>query len=108
MVWLYIFIFLLSFIIVEMGGGFCVPCIVFTGHPSLRLGDAVHFMETWSHNSANCVIFTGMFCLMYFMQQMLSITDLVVLIYVVCNAVNYLSYTVHYPYIRHLSYAFFA
>lgn len=35
------------------------PCVVFTGHPSLRFGDAVHFMELWGPGSANAVIFTG-------------------------------------------------
>jgi len=35
------------------------PCVVFTGHPSLRFGDAVHFMELWAGSSANAVIFTG-------------------------------------------------
>lgn len=35
------------------------PCVVFTGHPSLRFGDAVHFMELWGGNSTNAVIFTG-------------------------------------------------
>ena len=35
------------------------PCIVFTGHPSLRFGDAVHFMELWRSSSANLVVFTG-------------------------------------------------
>ncbi len=33
--------------------------MVFTGHPSLRCGDAVHFMEEWGSNSNNAVIFTG-------------------------------------------------
>ena len=35
------------------------PCVVFTGHPSLRFGDAVHFVELWNASSANAVIFTG-------------------------------------------------
>ena len=34
------------------------PCVVFCGHPSLRFGDAVHFMELWGSNPANVVIFT--------------------------------------------------
>jgi len=41
------------------------PCVVFTGHPSLRFGDAVHFMELWGGNSANAVIFTGITALPY-------------------------------------------
>lgn len=34
------------------------PCVVFCGHPSLRFGDAVHFMELWSANPLHTVIFT--------------------------------------------------
>uniref|UniRef100_A0A8C4QK56 Integrator complex subunit 9 n=1 Tax=Eptatretus burgeri TaxID=7764 RepID=A0A8C4QK56_EPTBU len=34
------------------------PCVVFAGHPSLRCGDAVHFMELWGRSSLNTVIFT--------------------------------------------------
>jgi len=34
------------------------PCVMFCGHPSLRFGDAVHFIELWGHNSNNLVIFT--------------------------------------------------
>ena len=29
------------------------PCVVFTGHPSLRCGDVVHFMELWANNANN-------------------------------------------------------
>eukprot|EP00795_Rhopilema_esculentum_P000765 gene765-10494_t len=36
---------------------FKTPCIVFTGHPSLRFGDAVHFMNLWGKSSNNTVIF---------------------------------------------------
>ena len=32
---------------------------MFTGHPSLRCGDAVHFMEVWGTSNKNSVIFTG-------------------------------------------------
>lgn len=35
------------------------PCVVFCGHPSLRFGDAVHFIELWGSNPLNSVIFTG-------------------------------------------------
>ena len=35
------------------------PCVVFAGHPSLRFGDTVHFMELWGGSSANAVIFTS-------------------------------------------------
>ncbi|XP_074594510.1 integrator complex subunit 9 [Brevipalpus obovatus] len=34
------------------------PCVVFTGHPSLRFGDAVHFMEMWKSSPNNLVVFT--------------------------------------------------
>lgn len=37
---------------------FRTPCIVFAGHPSLRFGDAVHFMELWGNSSNNVVVFT--------------------------------------------------
>ncbi|XP_065844002.1 integrator complex subunit 9-like isoform X2 [Oscarella lobularis] len=37
---------------------FKTPCVVFCGHPSLRCGDVVHFMEAWGGNSQNAVIFT--------------------------------------------------
>lgn len=45
----------------ELGSDFQMPCILFTGHPSLRMGDAVHFIEAWGKNAANTVIFTGNF-----------------------------------------------
>ena len=34
------------------------PCIVFCGHPSLRFGDAVHFVEMWGNNVQNAILFT--------------------------------------------------
>lgn len=36
---------------------FKTPCVVFCGHPSLRCGDAVHFMEVWGSGNQNSVIF---------------------------------------------------
>jgi len=33
------------------------PCIVFTGHPSLRFGDVVHFIQLWGKSSSNTIIF---------------------------------------------------
>ena len=33
--------------------------MVFTGHPSLRFGDVVHFIEMWGSSNANTIIFTG-------------------------------------------------
>lgn len=38
---------------------FKTPCVVFAGHPSLRYGDVVHFMELWAKSSGNTIIFTG-------------------------------------------------
>lgn len=37
------------------------PCIVFTGHPSLRYGDVVHFVELWKNCAQNMILFTGKF-----------------------------------------------
>ncbi|KAK9883626.1 hypothetical protein WA026_001797 [Henosepilachna vigintioctopunctata] len=34
------------------------PCVVFCGHPSLRFGDVVQFMELWGNNPRNCIVFT--------------------------------------------------
>uniref|UniRef100_A0A182IP84 Uncharacterized protein n=1 Tax=Anopheles atroparvus TaxID=41427 RepID=A0A182IP84_ANOAO len=34
------------------------PCVVFCGHPSLRFGDAVHFVELWGSNPLHTIIFT--------------------------------------------------
>lgn len=34
------------------------PCVVFCGHPSLRFGDSVHFIELWGSNPLHTVIFT--------------------------------------------------
>jgi len=38
---------------------------MFTGHPSLRCGGAVHLMEAWRNNPNNAIFFTGQFCLTY-------------------------------------------
>ena len=35
------------------------PCIVFAGHPSLRMGDVVHFIELWGRSASNTILFTG-------------------------------------------------
>lgn len=37
------------------------PCVVFCGHPSLRFGDAVHFVQLWGNNPLHTVIFTGIY-----------------------------------------------
>ncbi|XP_045142500.1 integrator complex subunit 9 isoform X3 [Echinops telfairi] len=42
----------------DFSNDFRQPCVVFTGHPSLRFGDVVHFMELWGRSSLNTVIFT--------------------------------------------------
>ncbi|VDK79733.1 unnamed protein product [Litomosoides sigmodontis] len=34
------------------------PCVIFTGHPSLRVGNAVHFLEMWGSDSKNALIMT--------------------------------------------------
>lgn len=34
------------------------PCVVFCGHPSLRFGDAVHFVEMWGSDPKNTIVFT--------------------------------------------------
>ncbi|KHN85604.1 Integrator complex subunit 9 -like protein, partial [Toxocara canis] len=34
------------------------PCILFTGHPSLRFGEAVRFLELWGNNPRNAIIMT--------------------------------------------------
>lgn len=41
------------------------PCIVFTGHPSLRFGDVVHFIELWGSSPNNLILFTGAFPLYF-------------------------------------------
>lgn len=46
------------------------PCIVFTGHPSLRFGDVVHFIELWGSSPNNLIIFTGMYFDFYFKQNL--------------------------------------
>ncbi|TRZ03895.1 hypothetical protein DNTS_030904 [Danionella cerebrum] len=42
----------------DFSSDFRQPCVVFTGHPSLRFGDVVHFMELWGKSSLNTIIFT--------------------------------------------------
>uniref|UniRef100_A0A8C4TFN7 Integrator complex subunit 9 n=3 Tax=Erpetoichthys calabaricus TaxID=27687 RepID=A0A8C4TFN7_ERPCA len=42
----------------DFSNDFKQPCVVFTGHPSLRFGDVVHFMELWGKSSLNTIIFT--------------------------------------------------
>ncbi|KAK6027485.1 hypothetical protein OSTOST_06482, partial [Ostertagia ostertagi] len=34
------------------------PCVVLTGHPSLRIGDAPHLLEMWGNDSKNALIMT--------------------------------------------------
>jgi len=33
------------------------PCLVFASHPSLRMGEAVHFMNMWGKNTNNAITF---------------------------------------------------
>ena len=35
------------------------PCIVFTGHPTLRYGPVLHFLRMFGPSSRNSIIFTG-------------------------------------------------
>ena len=42
----------------ELGLVFQTPCVVFTGHPSLRCGDVVHFLSMWKGSGKNAIIFT--------------------------------------------------
>jgi integrator complex subunit 9 len=42
----------------DFSSSFKSPCIVFTGHPSLRCGPAVHLMEAWRSSSKNAVFIT--------------------------------------------------
>eukprot|EP00095_Tigriopus_kingsejongensis_P004426 maker-scaffold731_size105367-snap-gene-0.13 protein:Tk04426 transcript:maker-scaffold731_size105367-snap-gene-0.13-mRNA-1 annotation:"integrator complex subunit 9" len=34
------------------------PCVMFCGHPSLRFGDVIHFIELWGSNPNNTIVFT--------------------------------------------------
>lgn len=49
----------------DFSSEFRQPCVVFTGHPSLRFGDVVHFMELWGKSSLNTIIFTGNYSYCY-------------------------------------------
>jgi len=42
----------------EFATGLKEPCLVFCGHPSLRCGDVLHFINTWGHNPRNAIILT--------------------------------------------------
>lgn len=33
------------------------PCVVFCGHPSLRFGNVVHFLELWGNHSNHSIVF---------------------------------------------------
>lgn len=48
------------------------PCVVFCGHPSLRFGDAVHFVQLWGNNSQHTIIFTGNFYILYYFDNALQ------------------------------------
>jgi len=40
----------------SFGNAFKTPCIVFCGHPSLRFGDALHFIRLWGSNQKNTLL----------------------------------------------------
>uniref|UniRef100_A0A7E4VPT3 Beta-Casp domain-containing protein n=1 Tax=Panagrellus redivivus TaxID=6233 RepID=A0A7E4VPT3_PANRE len=42
----------------DFSSDYRVPCVVFAGHPSLRIGDAVYFTELWGGNAKNLAILT--------------------------------------------------
>ena len=42
----------------QFSNDFKTPCIVLTGHPCLRFGEVVHFMELWGNSSNNLIAFT--------------------------------------------------
>jgi integrator complex subunit 9 len=35
------------------------PCVIFTGHPSLRLGPVVHLLDLWGGDARNALMVTG-------------------------------------------------
>ena len=49
----------ITYILEGLSNAFKTPCVVFTGHPSLRFGDVVHFIELWGQGSGNTMIFIG-------------------------------------------------
>ena len=54
-------VFLYNSIHSEFSTQYATPCVVFTGHPSLRFGDSVYFTELWGHDPKNVVMLTGKF-----------------------------------------------
>jgi len=58
---------------------FKTPCIMFAGHPSLRIGDSVHFMEFWGADPKNTVILVGEFdCLPTYWTVSLYVNEIVI------------------------------
>ena len=51
------------------------PCVMFAGHPSLRFGEAIHFIELWGNNPNNTIVFTGSYHSTY---RVLTITNNIV------------------------------
>lgn len=41
------------------------PCIVFTGHPSLRIGNVVNFLELWGQDKKSVIISTGNLAILF-------------------------------------------
>lgn len=58
----------------RLSNNFKSPCVVFTGHPSLRYGDVIHFMELWRNNNKNTVIFIGKYLLLLCWYFILNIS----------------------------------
>ncbi|KAI6218686.1 Beta-Casp domain-containing protein [Aphelenchoides fujianensis] len=42
----------------EISRDFRTPCVVLTGHPTMRIGNVVHFMELWAGDEKNAIICT--------------------------------------------------
>ena len=47
------------------------PCVMFAGHPSLRFGEAIHFIELWGNNPNNTIVFTGSYHSTYLRVQII-------------------------------------
>lgn len=58
------------------------PCVVFCGHPSLRFGDAVHFVQLWGNNPQHTIIFTGIFIVIYYIKYNLIYCNTLFVIYI--------------------------
>ena len=43
------------------------PCGMFAGHPSLRFGEVIHFIELWGNNPNNTIVFTGNLIIFFYL-----------------------------------------